>query len=76
MKFSFLTTASIIVGSTNAFVAPVSRRTSRIQSFPAVAIKETADKVEEGNVYDKIGIVKDDLALGVDPDDFYEFIGT
>lgn len=73
-------TLLLVLATTTAFTVTPMVRTARVsvpvRSTTAVAESETDTKTDEGSVYEKLGISKDQLAMGVNPGEVLEWIGT
>ena len=67
---SFFATAS------QAFTVSPTVGTSRSPVRSATLVAESDTKEDVVSVYDKIGITKDELAMGINPEELYEWVGT
>ena len=56
-----------------SFVTPTTRPVS---SRSPSLLKESAIAEDKASVYEKIGIEKDQLAMGINPEEVLEWIGT
>ena len=82
MKVSAGLLLTSLVASASAFsVSPASRSASsgaisaaRVPVRSSVITRESATAESDESVYEKLGIIKDELAMGVDPDELYEWV--